>query len=98
MKLGAIIKVLEAQDPEKVCPIGFKSAFTRDRMAAFEPAENVTVKEMLEEARSAIGLPNKRNGELSTIDLQDDCVLGFKNSRHENLGPIVLGYMLGETI
>ena len=58
MTLGTLIEILTNEPPDKVCPLGFRRphsyrGYYED--LAFEPAENVTVAEMLSEARLALG-------------------------------------------
>lgn len=57
MTLGELIKLLETEE-DRILPIGFDHPHSYrgyyDQLA-FEPVENITVKKMLEAARSAVG-------------------------------------------
>ena len=56
--LGNLLELLRAEDPRKVCPLGFAGAHSYRGYyedLSFEPAENVTVAQMLAHAESALG-------------------------------------------
>lgn len=58
MDLGTLIQELEKADPEQVCAEGFCSPHSYRgyyHELAFEPAKDVTVKDMLAAAKSALG-------------------------------------------
>jgi hypothetical protein len=65
MNLKQIIELLEQQPPDLVFPYGFGAPACWEGdwyEIAFEPAANVTVKQMLQHARSAVGATLLRDG------------------------------------
>jgi hypothetical protein len=79
MNLGELITALEAADPDLVLPHGFTNPHSyRGHYIelAFEPAYNVTVADMLADARSAVGTTYTGwNGSEFTMDKYSDCYL-----------------------
>ena len=60
IRLGQVIEMLEKQPPEKKIKLGWGKGSSHSYRGyyyqlAFEPKENVTIKEMLDEAKSAVG-------------------------------------------
>lgn len=99
--LKAVIERLEKEkDPERVVPLGFARphsyrGYYED--LAFEPAENVTVRSMLEAARSAIGqtFGGWKGGDY-TMDEWTTVWLASPGDTGETLGPVLLDLMLRE--
>lgn len=98
MTLGELIKALEAADPELVVPHGFGDpdsyrGYYED--LAFAPRENVTVRQMLDDARRAVGVTfhGWKGGEY-TMSEHTDCWLAERGDTGETIGPVLLGYML----
>lgn len=99
MQLGLLIKFLEKCDPNIVVPMGFSNphsyrGYYQD--LAFEPTENVTVKGMLESAKSALGTTytGYKGGEY-LMDENCEVWLAQYGMTGEGLGEILLKYMVG---
>jgi len=96
--LGDIIKTLRAEDPRKVCPLGFLHPHSYrgyyDELA-FEPAEHVSVAEMLRAAESALGATYEGwKGGSFTMDARTEVWLAEVGSVGETLGPVLLLLLL----
>jgi len=100
MYLKDLIAFLEKRDAAIVVPVGFTHphsyrGFYQD--LAFEPAVNVTVGEMLRDAKAALGQPyTAYNGGEYTMGGYTDVWLAKWGHAGEGIGPVLLGYMLGE--
>jgi len=100
MTLGALINKLEEYPREQVVVKGFKNPHSYRgyyEQLAFEPADNTTVGEMLDSARSALGetFPGWKGGDFEMGEYTD-CHLANWGKCGEEMGPVLLGYMLGE--
>ena len=99
MNLGDIITTLEAADPNQVVRHGFHNphSYRGDYYdLAFEPAENITVADMLEAARSAVGATYEgwKGGEFRMTEA-DWCWLSEEGSASgETISPLLLEFML----
>ena len=99
MTLAELITVLEAADPNLVLPDGFTNphSYRGDYMdLAFEPASNVTVGQMLADARSALGTTYQgwKGGDFEMRDYTD-CWLSMEGSASgDSIGPLLLRLML----
>lgn len=100
MTLSEIIGFLEEQPPEKVVPVGFEGphsyrGYYQD--LAFEPACGITVGEMLNAARSALGKTycGYKGGEY-TVDGYTTCWIAEYGCCGESVGQLLLEYMCGE--
>lgn len=99
MSLDDLIAALMAADPNLVCPNGFKNPHSYrgyyDELA-FEPAQNITVGEMLAAARSALGTTYQgwKGGDY-TMEGWTTCWLSMEGqSSGETLGPLLVKLML----
>lgn len=99
MTLGELIERLEQAPRDQVVPLGFNNphsyrGYYED--LAFEPAENVTVGEMLDAARSALGktFEGYKGGDY-TMHEYTDVWLASYSFTGESIGPVLLDYMLG---
>lgn len=96
MTLDELIKALEAEDPDKVLPLGFSHphSWRGDYMQlAFEPTANVTVGQMLADARSALGTAYE--GGRYTMHGYTDCHLAEEGrAGDDGLGPLLLTLLL----
>lgn len=100
MNLQSLIEMLENHpDQEQIVPIGFSNphcyrGYYRD--LAFEPTENVKVKDMLAEAKSAIGQTfyGYKGGEF-TMNGDTDVWLANHGDIGEGIGRVFVSYMLG---
>jgi hypothetical protein len=96
--LKDLIAALEAEDPTKVCPIGFHHphsyrGYYQD--LAFEPCAKVTVGSMLRDAKSAIGQKMEGwKGGLYEMDLSSNVWLAPVGECGETLGPTLVRLML----
>jgi hypothetical protein len=100
MTLSELIKELERHDPEKRVVLGFNSPHSYrgyyDELA-FEPAESVTVGEMLDSAREALGATydGYKGGEYEMSE-HTDCWLAYYGSTGETIGHNFLRLILGD--
>ena len=101
MYLKDLIAVLEKADQSKVCRKGFNNPHSwrgsYDELA-FEPAENVTVGEMLRDARAALGATYEgyKGGEFAMGEWTEVHISNFGSS-HDFMGEMLLDYMLEPT-
>lgn len=99
MTLGELITALEAEDPTRVLPHGFDNPHSYRGyydQVAFEPASNISIGDMLDAARSALGTTYEgwKGGDF-TMDRYTDCWLSMVGSASgETLGPTLLRLML----
>jgi hypothetical protein len=98
MTLGELIEALEASDAAKVVARGFAKPHSYrgyyDELA-FEPAANVTVGDMLADARSALDATFEGyKGGLFTMQDFTDCWLAEYGCCGETIGPLLLKFML----
>ncbi|WP_399559348.1 hypothetical protein [Streptomyces chartreusis] len=99
MNLGDIITRLEAADPQQVVPHGFHNphSYRGDYYdLAFEPATNITVADMLEAARSAVGATYEgwKGGDFR-MNEYDWCWLSEEGTASgETISPLLLEFML----
>lgn len=100
MTLGDLIQALEAADPNRLCPLGFRNPHSYrgyyDELA-FEPRRDVLVSDMLSDARSAVGATycGWKGGEYK-MDLFTPVWLAVGGECGEAIGPILLAFILGE--
>jgi hypothetical protein len=99
VNLGDLITRLEAADPNQVIPHGFHNphSYRGDYYdLAFEPATNITVADMLEAARSAVGATYQgyKGGDFKMTP-SDWCWLSEEGSASgETISPLLLEFML----
>lgn len=100
MTLDELIVALDAADPDLLLPLGFSNphSYRSDYMdLAFEPTANVTVGQMLADARSARGATYEgyKGGDY-TMDGWTECWLATEGSSadSEEIGPILLALLL----
>ena len=99
MTLGELIEILQKADQSRVVPIGFHRPHSYRgyySCVAFELKDNITVEEMLESAKSALGATfvGYKGGEYK-MDNSTDVYLAEYGRLGEEIGPVLLGYMLG---
>lgn len=99
MTLDELIAALEAEEPDKVLPLGFSNphSWRGDYMElAFEPTADVTVGAMLADARSARGATYEGyKGGQYTMHGYTDCHLAEEGrAGDDELGPILLALLL----
>lgn len=100
MTLGELIEELEKYPSNQVVAMGFSDphSYRGDYSnLAFEPIENTTVGEMLSEAKDALGsrFEGYKGGEFKMTEYTD-VYIAYYSHCGEELGPILLGYMLGK--
>jgi hypothetical protein len=98
MTLAGLIAELETRDPLAVVPLGFRNPHSSRACyseVAFEPAANVTVGEMLQEARAAVGATYDgwKGGEF-LMGLDTQVHLAPPSRSGEELGAHLLACML----
>ena len=100
MTLGELIERLKQADPRKIVPMGFHNPHSYrgyyDELA-FEPAEYISVGDMLENAESAVGktLEGWKGGDFKMTN-DTHIWLAEEGTTGESIGPVLLAYMLGE--
>jgi len=98
MTLNDLITALEAQDPDRVLPLGFHSPHSSRwdySELAFEPAVDVRVGDMLADARSAVDATYEGyKGGIYRMRLSTECHLADWGDVGESLGSRFLGLML----
>lgn len=100
LKLGDLIEALKNfPDKNKVLPCGFNKPHSWRGIyeeLAFEPAENITVFEMLSAAESAVGTVYQgwKGGDFK-MDLDSPVHLSKEGNSDDFLGAFLLHYMLG---
>jgi len=102
LTLGRLIDALTEADPKKVLKKGFKKPHSWRGIyeeLAFEPAENVTVGEMLASAQEAVGksFQGWKGGEF-TMTRETEVHVSFEGESYDYLGDILLFYMLGAPV
>lgn len=100
MYLNELIETLEKYPREQVVAKGFNSAHSyRGDYAqlAFEPADNVTVGEMLDCARKAFGKTYRgyKGGEYKMGEYTE-CYIANYGECGEEIGKLLMSYMLGD--
>lgn len=101
--LGALIARLEREDPARVLPIGFADPHSYRgyyEQLAFEPRRNITIGEMLTEARFALGATfgGWKGGEY-TMGEYTDCWIATEGDTSDNqIGPLLLELLLAATV
>lgn len=101
IELKGIIAALEAEDPDRVLPIGFHNphsfrGYYHD--IAFEPARNITIGRMLEAARSALGATYQgwKGGDF-VMGPNSDCWIAEEGRDSDNkIGPLLLHLLLSQ--
>lgn len=101
MELGKLIQRLEQADPDLAVRMGFGSPHSYrgyyDELA-FEPEPNVSVGDMLEAAKGALGKTfiGYKGGEFTMDEYTTVWISRYGEGEGEIIGLILLGYMLGE--
>ena len=100
MTLGELIKFLKSKDRKKIVPLGFDNPHSYRgyyEELAFEPALNISVEEMLDCAKEALGNTYEGyKGGIYKMGNSTDVWLAEYGHCGESIGPILLKYMLGE--
>jgi hypothetical protein len=100
MVLQDLIDFLSTRDQSKVVPLGFANPHSYrgsyDELA-FEPRRDVTVGEMLQSAKEALGkvYQGYKGGDYEMSEFTE-CNLANYGCCGEAMGPVLLGYMVGE--
>lgn len=100
MTLDELIAALEAEDPDRVLPLGFENPHSYRgyyNELAFEPASGVTIGAMLADARSAKGATFQgwKGGDY-TMNGYTDCWLAERGTCGETIGPVFLRLLLAQ--
>jgi len=100
MILKHLIARLEDAYPEHIVRVGFNNphsyrGYYED--LAFKPVENITVREMLEAAKSALGctFEGYKGGKFKMSEFSE-CWLAHWGERGEVIGNVLLDYMLNK--
>jgi hypothetical protein len=99
MTLADLIATLELEDPDRKLPLGFANAYPyRDRSEdlAFELVADITIGEMLEVVRSALGRTFRGwDGAHDFVMVgHTECWLAVYGGRGEKIGPVLLTLLL----
>jgi len=97
--LDELIEMLEAEDPNRIVPLGFRNPHSYRGCygdVAFEPTTAVPIGEMLTAARSAVGSSyGGWKGGSYTMTAYTCCWLAMEgDASDENIGPTLLRLML----
>lgn len=101
MMLCNLIEALETADQTHVAPLGFGEPMSwrgNYRELAFEPAENVTVAEMLAHARSALGrtFEGYKGGEYTMKEYTNCHIARYGEDGGDGIGPVLVAYLTGK--
>lgn len=99
LTLGEIIARLEQEDPARLLPLGFANphSYRGDYFElAFEPVRDVTVGEVLAEARFAVGATFQgwKGGDYTMNELSDCWISEHGASSDNKIGPLLLDLLL----
>jgi len=99
--LGGIIAALQAEDPNRVLPIGFHKPHSFRgyyEQLAFEPIANITIGEMLDACRSALGstFQGWKGGDYTMGEHTDCWIAEWGNSSDNQIGPMLLWLLLAQ--
>lgn len=101
MNLQQLIDALALADQDHVVPLGFGRPWSYrydPQHVAFVPEANVTVADMLSEARFALGESfHGHNGGRYTMDASVECYVAEYGCSGEKIGPMLVAYMTGQT-
>lgn len=97
--LGDLIARLEREDPARVLPLGFANphSYRGDYMdLAFEPVSNISIGDMLEAARVALGgtFQGWKGGYYKMSDYTDCWIAEEGDSGDNKIGPLLLELLL----
>lgn len=100
MYLIELIEFLEKQDQDIIVPMGFNNphSYRGDYSClAFEPKKNVTIGDMLKDARKSIGSIHRgwKGGDYIMSEYTD-VYLAETGKTGDAIGCVLLSYMLGE--
>jgi hypothetical protein len=101
MSLGGIIARLEREDPARVLPIGFADPHSYRgyyEQLAFEPRRNISIGDMLEAARSALGatFEGYKGGEYTMHEYTECWISHYGSSSDNKIGPLLLELLLAQ--
>ena len=100
MTLGELIERLKKADPDKVVPKGWNNPHSYRgyyECLAFEPADNVTVGEMLKCAEDSLGktFQGWKGGDFKMYEFTD-VYIAYEGDCGDGISHLLLDYMLGE--
>ncbi len=99
IELGGIIARLEQEDPDRVVPIGFANphSYRGDYSdLAFEPVRDITIGDMLNACRAALGttFEGYKGGDYTMTETTDCWISMHGESADNKIGPLLLELML----
>jgi hypothetical protein len=99
--LGQLIARLKQEDPARVLPIGFAEPHSYRGYycdLAFEPRRNITIGEMLDAARSALGATYQgyKGGDYTMGDHTDCWIAAYGTDSDNKIGPLLLELLLAQ--
>jgi hypothetical protein len=100
LSLGSLISILERENPDKVVRNGFRNPHSYRgyyECLAFEPAKDITVREMLVDAKYALNnvFTGYKGGEFRMDEYTDVYIAPYGNTGDE-MGRMLLNYMLND--
>jgi hypothetical protein len=102
MSLGEIIERLEKEDPDRVLKIGWGEpasyrGYYED--VAFEPANDVTIGSMLENAESALGqtFSGYKGGDFKMHEHTECWIAEYGRSNGAQISDLLLDFMLSDS-
>lgn len=101
MRLHQVIAALEAADPNHVSPIGIGEPHSwrgRYDCVAFEPVANISVRDMLANAKSALHatFEGYKGGEFFMTEATECYLDSYGCYDGDMLGPVLMSFMTGK--
>ena len=99
--LGDLIAALAKEDPARVLPVGFNRPHSYRgyyEQLAFEPAENITIGEMLAAARSALGttFTGYKGGDYTMGEHTECWIANYGESGSDQIGHVLMRLLLAQ--
>lgn len=97
--LGDLIARLEREDPNRILPIGFAEPHSYRGYyseLAFEPRRDISIGDMLEAARSALGatFEGYKGGNFTMNEYSDCYIATYGDTSDNQIGPLLLELLL----
>lgn len=102
ISLGGIIERLEREDPTRVLPVGFAEPHSYRgyyHELAFEPRRDITIGEMLDAARTALGATYQgyKGGDYTMNEHTDCWIAEYGTDSDNKIGPLLLELLLAQS-
>ena len=100
LNLGSLISILEQENPDKVVRNGFRNPHSYRgyyECLAFEPAKDITVREMLVDAKYALNRAfTGYKGGCYRMNEYTDVYIALYGNTGDEMGRMLLNYMLND--